>query len=292
MTMTRLFSTGVLLSLAGACATGSTLGSGVGDRILEHPPFYAGATMTTGGGSISHLPVGYQRGAMQDAMFEPASGSGTPTAALVQDLTAYLDSLGVTTRLAGSVSRGTAPDVQFSCETDPADTGEECLTGPGALGRGDIRMRLAVARPSAEWVSWAGAAMDAAGVTSVLVLTLEVGQYRIAQRGLRGDKVVELGTGHTVSLPWLTSLETPVQVLQLTGALIGRDGKAVRIGAEGLLARRTGLPASAVGLERLLTDAEVAELRAARRDDLPGRPLVWQHALRTLVGELTGRQAP
>ncbi|HZA51832.1 MAG TPA: hypothetical protein VE549_13900 [Myxococcaceae bacterium] len=36
-----------------------------------------------------------------------------------------------------------------------------------------------------------------------------------------------------MSLPWLTSLETPVSVLQLTGALIDRSGQAVRIGAEG-----------------------------------------------------------
>jgi hypothetical protein len=287
MTMIRFFSGAVLLTVAGACATGSTLGSGVGDRVLEHPPFYAGAAVTAAGASIGHLPVAYQRGATQEALFEPASGPGTPTAALLDELTTYLDSLGVTARLAGTgATRGTPPDVQFSCETDPAG---DCVVGEGALGRGDIRMRLAVARPSAEWVSWAGPAMDGAGVTGVLVLTLEVGQYRIAQRGLRGDKVVELGTGHTVSLPWVTSLETPVQVLQLTGALIGRDGKAVRIGAEGLLARRTSLPASAVGLQRLLTDDEVAEVRTAHREDLPGRPLAWQVAVRTLVAELTGR---
>ena len=287
--MIRLFSNGVLLAMAGACATGSTLGSGVGDKVLEQPPFYAGA-VAADAAPIGHLPVAYQRGATQEAMFEPAGGAGTPTAAFLAELTAYLDSLGVTKRLAGAgAPRGTAPDVQFSCETDPAEPGDVCVTGPGALGRGDIRMRLAVARPSAEWVSWVGTAMDGAGVTRVLAFTLEVGQYRIAQRGLRGDKVVELGTGHTVSLPWLTSLETPVQVLQLTGALIGREGRAVRIGAEGLLARRTSLPLSTLGAQRLLTDEEVAEARAARREDLPGQPLVWQAAVRTLVTELTGR---
>jgi hypothetical protein len=138
-------------------------------------------------------------------------------------------------------------------------------------------------------VSWIGAALDSMGATSVLVITLEIGQYRLGQRGLRGDKVVELGTNHTASLPWLTSLETPVHVLQLTGALMGRDGRAIRIGAEGLLARRTSLPASALAAERLITDEEIAAVRSARRDDLPGRPLVWQAALRILVAELTGR---
>ena len=287
MTINRLISSGVLLAVASACATGSTLQSGVGDRLLEQPPYYAGSRPTGDTTPIGHLPVAYQRGATQEAMFDPAGGAGTPVHAFLAELTAYLDSLGATARLtAAGAPRGTPPDVQFSCETDPSG---DCVMGDGALGRGDIRMRLAVARPAGEWVAWAGAAMDSAGVRQLLVVTLEVGQYRLAQRGIRGDKVVELGTDHTASLPWLTSLETPVHVLQLTGALMGRDGRAIGIGAEGLLARRTSLPASALGAERLITDAEAVEARTARREDLPGRPLVWQSALRTLVTRLVGQ---
>ena len=286
MTIKHLLSGGVLLAVAGACATGSTFQSGVGDRLLEHPPYYAGARATGDTAPIGHLPVAYQRGATQEAMFDPAGGAGTATGALIGDLTAHLDSLDVTTRLAVGGASGAPPDVQFSCETDPSG---DCLMGPGALGRGDIRMRLAVGRPAPEWVTWAGGIMDSAGVARVLVITLEVSQYRVEQRGIQGDKMVELGTGYTVRLPWLTSLETPVHVLQLTGALMGRDGRAIRIGAEGMLARRTSLPLSALGAQALIPDEVVAELRAARRDDLPGRPLVWQEALRTLVARLLGR---
>ncbi len=288
MTSTYRLAGGALLAAASACATaGSTLGSGVGDALLERPPYYAGVAAASDTSPIGHLPIRYQRGATQEAMFEPASGARSATAALLDQLTAYLDTLGITTRLATSgAPPGAAPDVQFSCETDPSG---DCVTGPGALGRGDISMRLAVARPSADWVAWAAAAMDGAAVQRALVLTLEIGQYRIRQSGLRGDKQVDLGSAHSVSLPWLTSLETPVPVLQLTGALVGRDGRAVRIGAEGLLARRTSLPASSLGAERLITDEEIVQLREARREDLPGRPLVWQQALRTLVGQLTGR---
>lgn len=93
-----------------------------------------------------------------------------------------------------------------------------------------------------------------------------------------------------MDLPWLMSLETPVSVLQLTGALIGRAGRAVRIGAEGLLARRTGIIAAGFGAQALVTDEDVEQLRTRRREDLPGRPLVWQVALRTLVERLTGSQ--
>jgi hypothetical protein len=105
---------------------------------------------------------------------------------------------------------------------------------------------------------------------------------------LHGTKEVELGTDHTVQLPWLTSLEAPVSVLQLTGALVGPDGKAKRIGAEGLLARRTSLGLSSIGAQELITDAEVEALLTARREDLPGAPLVWETALRSLVAGLTG----
>lgn len=286
MTRTRFLPGAILLAVAGACATGSTFQSGVGDRLLEHPPYYAGARVTTDTAPIGHFPVAYQRGATQDAMFDPVGGAGTATGALLADLTTYLDSLDVTIPLAAAGSRGTPPDVQFSCETDPSG---DCLMSPGALGRGDIRMRLAVGRPAPEWVAWAGAAMDSARVKRLLVVTLEVSQYRVEQRGIPGDKMVELGSGYTVRLPWLTSLDTPVHVLQLTGALMGRDGRAIRIGAEGMLARKTSLPLSALGAQALIPDEVVRDLRAARRADLAGEPLVWQAALRTLVARLTGR---
>ena len=172
---------------------------------------------------------------------------------------------------------GLPPDVMFGCETDAT---QECL--PWEIGQ--PVMRLAVARPSAEWVRWASAVMGDADV--LLVLTLEVGQYLTRQRNILGEKEVELGRGYRVSVPWLTSLETPVSVLQVTGALVDRTGKALRIGAEGLLIRRTSLLASSVGLQALVTDEDLERLRTERRTDLPGRPLVWQAALRNLVSGL------
>lgn len=280
----------ILTVLVGACATGSTYRSGVGDKLLEHAPYYAGPAPAADSARIGHLPVGYQRGSTQSPIFEPQNKSGTPIAAFLADLSAYLDSLGLTTRVAMVSARGTPPDVRFSCETEPAGPDDECATGgEGALGRDDVVMHLAVGRPSSEWVQSAAAAMDSALVGSLLVITLEIGQYRLRQRGVLGQKEVELGTKHVVSIPWLTSLETPVPVLQLTGARVGRDGQAQRIGAEGLLARRTSLPISAIGGQALISDAEVEQARNARRDDLPGQPLVWQVALRELVRGLIGR---
>jgi hypothetical protein len=281
---------GVLLVLSASCATGSTFRSGVGDTYLETPPYYAGTRVSRDAmPRVVHLPIGYQRGATQMPNFDPAAGSGTPTATLLADMNAYLDSLGVTTRMdaAAGTSRGTPPDVHFGCPADPAD--EDCTTRrePDPDQR---QMRLAVGRPSSSWVEWAGAAADRAGAQAILVLTLETGQYWTRQKGrFAGRKAVELGTDYSQPVPWLTSLDTPAHVLQLTGALVGRDGRAIRIGAEGLFARRTSFVISGLGAQTMLTDEDVERVRTLRRDEIPGRPLAWQAAIRNLVAELTGR---
>ena len=275
--------------LSGCATTGSTLGSGVGDRQLEHPPYYAGAT-TAGVASLGRYPVTFQRGASQAAAFDPAGGAGTPIDKLLGDIDALVDSvLGRPLPLltgAGMIP----PNVYFGCDRGGSDDCPE--RGDSVLGRRGTTMRLAVERPSAAWTSRTASLLDSIDAGHVLLITLEVGQYWPRQRGLTGSKRVELGTGYVVPLPWLTSLETPVTVLQLTGAVIDRGGKAVRIGAEGLVAQRSPLMASALGAQRLLTDDDVHRARTARRDDLPGQPLVWREAACQLLRQLAQRQCP
>lgn len=292
----------LVVALLSACAsTGATFRSGVGDAFPEHPPYYAGAPMDAVArdtGRIGHLPVAFQRGASQPPSFDPRDGGGSPLDALLGEMNAYLDSLDVSVplvegrRVSAVAHAATAvpPDVRFGCATESGLPGEDCAErGDSALGRGRQTMHLAVGRPSPEWVAWLGTLLDETGNTRALVLTLEVGQYLMRQEGWRGDKTLELGTGHMARLPWLTSLETPVMVLQLTGALVDREGRAVRIGAEGFHARRTPLLVSALGAQTLLSAEDVAAARTQRRDDLPGRPLAWRVAMRELVGRLAGR---
>jgi hypothetical protein len=269
-----------------AC-TGSTFRSGVGDAQLEHPPWYAGDRVSRDT-RVGHLPVAFQRGAEESPIFEPSGDPGTPIAGLLAEMNRYLDSLGVSTRLEASTARGVAPDVRFGCVTDAA--GDCAPDAPGEPVDPNRRtLRLAVGRPSDAWVEALRPIAATAGVERTLFITLEIGQYWTRQRNLRGSKEVELGTRYSVDVPWLTSLETPVTVLQLTGALIAPDGRAVRIGAEGLFPRRTRLLVSAIGGQELLSNEDVERVRTLRREDLPGRPLVWQVALRNLVAQLTGR---
>jgi hypothetical protein len=296
-----------LLFLLTACAsTGATFGSGVGDAFPANPPYAAGARATAAADTtvrVGILPVHFQPGGGQAAMFDPRWAAGSPVAELLQEMNGFLDS--VTTRAGAHPVRlitglsperslpertalGVAPDVRFGCITELDLQGADCAErGDSALGRRRQTMKLAVGRPDARWVQWMAASMDAANTPVTIVITLEVGQYLMKQKGLVGKKIVELGTDHAVELPWLSSLEAPVNVLQLTGVLVDRTGKAVRIGAEGIVAKRTPLLASAVGAQALLTDADVALVRTSRREDLAGQPLAWQVALRTLVRQLT-----
>ena len=286
-----------LVLLSAACATtGSTFGSGVGDAFVEHPPYYAGASVARDLRAVAHLPIMWQRGATDSPLFEPANGEGSAVQALLADMNAYLDSLGgtarVTTGASATLPSGTPPDVMFGCNKVHGDDCDgEKDAEQGLFNRKGPGMRLAVGRPSAQWISGAARAAEQSGATYLLVISLEAGQYYLRQEGWKGKKVVELGTNHRASLPWLTALDKPVNVVQLTGALMDRDGKAVRIGAEGLMAKRTGLVMGALGAQALVSDDDVRELRTARRDDLPGRPLVWQVALKSLVEGLVVRPA-
>ena len=300
----RLATPLLILGSVGCASTGATLNSGVGDAFPVHPPYYAGAPHTaiaSDTSRIAYLPVEFQRGASQSANFDPRTGAGTPTAALLAEMSAYLDTLMrapfVSVRLT-TPDRGTSadalipPDVRFGCVTVTGASDDECeVRGDGgALGRGHQPLKLAVGRPSAAWTARIRQSLVGTGADRVLVVTLEVGQMLLRQQGLRGNKELELGTGHTVRLPWLTSLETPVAVLQLTGALVDADGKAIRIGAEAFQAKRTPFLASSAGAQALLVDEDVAEARTRRRDDLPDHPLAWKVALRLLVSQLTGRE--
>jgi hypothetical protein len=284
--------------LSTACATTcATYRSGVGDSFPDAPPYRAGAASAVPA-RVAVLPIAYQRGASQADIFDPSSAPASPVAALLAEMNAYVDSL---TRAAGSgvavriaPPAGTPPDVRFGCVQDASD---DCAdpSAPGAAVRSveteQPRMRLAVGRPSADWSAAARSALEQSGAQRALVLTLEVGQYWVTKTGWTNRKSIALGTGYAVPLPWLTSLAAPVSVLQLTGALMDGDGLAIRIGAEGMLARRTGLVMSGLGAQALISDDDVQQLRTLRRDDLPGRPLAWQVALRQLAADLAGLPA-
>ena len=273
-----------LFGSAACASTGATFQSGVGPKSIDHPPFYAGAEVTATQRRVAHLAIRYQRGAEQAEFFEPAGGSGTPVGKLLAEMNQYLDSLRMSVPTVAAPETGTAPDIHFGCTPDASgDCAEE-----GEATEANRHLLLSVGRPSKEWITWLGSALDSTRAEEAIVITLELGNYWPRQKGWSLNKEVELGTGYSVPIPKLTSLEKPVAVVQLTGALVGRDGRAIRIGAEGMLAKRTNIVLSSMGVQSLISDEELERVRTLRREDLPGQPLVWQAALRTLVAQLTG----
>jgi len=276
----RRFAPAIWLAFLAGCAGGGPMG-GPSDAYFAGPPYYAGGAID-GESAIAHLPVSYQRGASQPATFDPSDATGSPVSRLLAEMTAYLDSLGASIPVAGATVTGRGPDVQFGCERDMHD---DCLRAPERRDK-----RLAVLPPSRAWVESAAEAAAQASAAHLIVITLETGNILPDQRNLRGQKEIRLGTGYVVDAPWLTAIDRPATILQITGALVDGNGRVVRMGAEGLVARRTGLLAGSLGAQALITDDDVERARTARRDDLPGQPLVWQEALRNMVAQLTGQR--
>ncbi|BAH39179.1 MAG TPA: hypothetical protein DGD08_09780 [Gemmatimonas aurantiaca] len=278
---------GVMACASGAGSTGATVGSGVGDKMLRGAPWVAGKSLPAHRGAVVVLPLAWQAGATQPAFMEPgAAASDAPLQQLLTAMQQHLDSLAAGAVVAPLRGDGlTPPDVQFGC---PSLNQQECdVLDPGeTLGRQGTFHRLAVANPSPAWKAALRQRLDSAQATHAVVITLEIGQYLPRQRGITGSKYVTLGAAHEASLPWLTSLETPVSVIQLTGAVVDGQGKAVRIAAEGLWVKRTPLLLSAIDAQALLRDDDIRTLLRTPRNDLPGQPLVWQAGLASLLRSL------
>lgn len=122
--------------------------------------------------------------------------------------------------------------------------------------------------------------------TAYLWLRLALVDYPGADEGLFGKKVV-LGERHEVKRPFLRAELQPIQVLQVTGALLAPDGRVIAAGAEGIHAVDTPFKAQIFGLQKEIDPGEIeAVIHELRRDDLPGRPLKWEAALDNLVYRL------
>lgn len=148
-------------------------------------------------------------------------------------------------------------------------------------------MILNTTKPSADWTSALTALAHANGARRVLIVQLAFAQYPKADKGFFGKKVV-LGTGYEEDIRFLSAIDKPVEVLQLTGMLLASDGTILRAGAEGIVGHDApfivqifdaGQDIDTSAIEYLLEDD--------RRDDLPGRPLKWKAALDQLLKNLT-----
>lgn len=152
-------------------------------------------------------------------------------------------------------------------------------------------MVMHVRKPSAAWSRAMADLLAREGARYAVVVTLAVSQYPKGREGVFGKKVV-LGTGYEERIEFLTAEDKLLEVLQITGVLVDAQGRVVRAGAEGILARDTPFVAQAFDVTKVLDDRTLERvLTKERRQDLPGDPLKWEVALGNLVAQLRGDRA-
>jgi len=262
------------VSTAAAATTARTYPAGA-------PPYYRGETPPSA--KVSWVPVSVVVGPGTPDGWVPEEQLGALARVLDARLRAHHELRALASTSTAPVAG--APDVYVGC----------ALAGD-ATGDCDAQSRelvLEVRSPSKAWKSWAATALAESAADFVLVPTLRIADHWVAQKNLKGAKEVPLGTGYSQPVPWLTSLDMPVQVLQVGAVLVGRDGKVVRSGVEGIVAIRTEFGASVVGAQRTAGGSDVELARTSlRRGDLPGTPLAWEAALDNLVRQIVGPSLP
>ena len=150
-------------------------------------------------------------------------------------------------------------------------------------------MALIVTQPSKVWQEKWQAAIDSKADYTIIV-SLGISAYRINQKNWKGSKEIQIGTGYGIALPWLTSMDDPIPVLQLTGALLDKNGKIIRAGAEGFFVKKTSFLKSVIGWQNIITKKDVGKIITEhRREDLPNKPLAWQVAVQNLIANLLNR---
>lgn len=204
---------------------------------------------------------------------------------LVNAMTAYWDSLGMSKRLPGDLlaSKG-APYVYVgSAEGEGAPP-------EAAMQRTEHDkfppMVIHLQNASAAWRTALREAMQASQVEYVIWIKLGFSEYPKAGKGIFGKKVV-LGTGYEENIKFLSAEDKPVEVLQVTGMVLDREGNVVRAGAEGIAAKDSPFWVQVLEAQQAMNNEALQNLlQHERREDLPGRPLKWQAALRSLGTQL------
>jgi len=182
---------------------------------------------------------------------------------------------------------------------EPVENGPDVIVGNSVLEddesseEQDDRVMIAqFTSGTQEWNEFLAENMLSKSIDYVLCIQLGFSEYLPRQTDWKGSKVLELGTGYSVQMKWLSDLNTPHEVLHLTGVLLDREGKAVSYGAEGIIYEKTDFGWSLFDIQENISDEKIQKLlEETRREDLPGSPLNWQAALQNLVAQLTGQQS-
>lgn len=272
------------LSLA-ACALFKGFRSGRG-VVVEKPPYFKNfGKISTQGAKIGHLPI----------MLDKRAGDPTSqnvSQALLAEMNSFLAGAGWTIKMEPiNLPLSEAPDLYFG---NPAMF-RSPVNSSSYEEPDQVRppMVLFYRNASKEWKTKLTEVAETNNVDYVLFTTIGLSEYFIRQTNLLGKKELALGNGYRVPIKWLTSLEDPIEVLHITGALLDKTGKILRVGAEGIIAAKpASILESAINLQNMISEDEIKRVMAeVYRDDLPGKPLAYHAALQNLVAHLLQRDS-
>ncbi len=148
-------------------------------------------------------------------------------------------------------------------------------------------MALYLEKPSKAWKQSFAQQMTEQDADFALLMWIGLTEYPKADKGLFKKKVI-LGTDYEHEIRFLSAVDKPVEVLQLTGVLLDKEGNVIRAGAEGFLHEDSPFWVQTLEAGTTIDDNAIENLfTEERREDLPGRPLAWKVAMDNLVTQLT-----
>ena len=147
-------------------------------------------------------------------------------------------------------------------------------------------MIISLKKPSKEWKKALSEELTSHNAENALYIRLAITEYPKSDMGLFKKKV-RLGTNYDRVIRFLSAEDEPVEVLQVTGILIDKNGDVIRAGAEGIIYEDSPFWAQVFDMKKSIDDKAIEKLISRhRRDDLPGRPLAWKAALDMLLKQL------
>ena len=270
----------LLMVLALLCSSLYMLPSGQTSR-LKGAPFYKSYSkkIALKGASISYLPVGIDKTTRSEFYF---SGRKNMLLPLAEAINAYTDSLSGSNLsvIPALPSKGT-PSVYIG-----SSEGEGAPPAAAEMRVEHDKYPPMIIHTENASKEWRQALKAVAQAQYVLSINIGFAHYPKADRGIFGKKVV-LGTGYEHNIRFLSAIDKPVEVLQITGILLDREGNILRAGAEGMFHEDSPFWVQVLEMEKSMDDNTLRRiLEQERRDDLPDRPLVWQTALKNLLEQL------
>ncbi len=252
---------------------------------ISKAPYYTGSAKTLEG-TIGHFPVEMDVRLYNDFFENNRRDELTP---VINAMNEYVDSFNVSKPLIYiDLDPDKAPDIYvgnrnaFNSPAPGSDLGDISETQEMVIYQQD---------PSKAWKDSLLAVSAKENVENFIYITIGFSEYFLRMKNLLGKKELQIGTGYTQAAPWLSDLDTPAEVLHVTGVLLDKNGKILRCGSEGIIAKQTGFWSSVFDLQDMIDEAELKNvLENEKRQDLDGEPLAWQVALNNLVAQLLEKE--